>query len=108
MKPLKLNVSTLTLLIVWIASFTAALTLIFMLYAVAKSQPLVFTHQSSCSTAQKFEPTNQETNTSLTRPSEPEIKNDADMQNTLDELEKVDIDQIDNLLDQNDLDATGL
>jgi hypothetical protein len=104
MKSLQINVSTLVLLIVWIAIFTSVLTLIFGLYFVTQFQPLKITPES---TTRESNVTDRVTEPGVTEPPETEIKNDTDLQNALNEINATDIDELDALLEQNDLDTAN-
>lgn len=104
MKSLQINVSTLALLIVWVAIFTAALTLVFGIYLVTQFQPLTITPKP---TTQESNVTDRVTETGVTEPPATEIKNDTDLQNALNEIDATDIDELDALLEQNDLDTAN-
>lgn len=106
MNPLLKDPITLIALIIWLATMSAASALTFLAYVLINIQPLQSPCESISATTQEPTVSDQTTEPRITRPAE-EIKNDADLKDTLNELEALDVDNIDSLLEQNDLDAAS-
>lgn len=102
-----LKIASLIALIVWLAFIVAAVALAFGLYVVTQIQPLNTTPDPLGETMQESNGTGQGTEPGVTQPTETEIKNDTDLQNTFNELDTTNLDELDALLDQNDLDAAN-
>lgn len=94
-------------LIVWLILVMTVIVLIFGVYVATRIQALNTTLETQRNMVQEPDVTDQITAIGVTEPIETEIKNDADLQNIINELDTTDLDELDALLEQNDLDTAN-